>query len=478
MMHQSIATIDSPEFINLQPLEINPLMSSCEIKVLYLGENRNHSYITKDVATEMAKTLRGAPIVGYYKEEKDDFADHGERMIFDDEGIKFECLTRPYGFVAPDAKVWFQKFDDVDEFGNTITREYLMTTGYLWTGQYEECKSVVEGGKPQSMELDEESLEGHWSTNSKTGMDFFIINDAIFSKLCILGEDVEPCFEGSSITAPEVSKTFTKMDDNFKKTLYAMMQDLKFALEGGQKMIIDEAETKVTESEVVETEAEITAEETSIETEATVKEETTLETEESSEDKDTEDQSVLAENDNSIEDQSSQENFTKADDKDEEEESKDANDSKEDSESEEDDEDKEYKCGESGKKEKSYSLLETELAETKAAYADLEQKYQVLVEFKKQIDNEKKDALINSFYMLSDEDKADVIENKSNYSLDEIESKLSVICVRKRVNFDLEDTSKKEEEVVENVTTYNMNDVEPTTPAWIAAIKNTRNSKK
>lgn len=477
MMHQSIATIDSPEFINLQPLEINPLMSSCEIKVLYLGENRNHSYITKDVATEMAKTLRGAPIVGYYKEEKDDFADHGERMIFDDEGIKFECLTRPYGFVAPDAKVWFQKFDDVDEFGNTTTREYLMTTGYLWTGQYEECKSVVEGGKPQSMELDEESLEGHWSTNSKTGMDFFIINDAIFSKLCILGEDVEPCFEGSSITAPEVSKTFTKMDDNFKKTLYAMMQDLKFALEGGQKMIIDEAETKVTESEVVETEAEITAEETSIKTEATVEEETTLETEESSEDKDTEDQSVLAENDNSIEDQSSQENFTKADDKDEEEESKDANDSKEDSESEEEDEDKEYKCGESGKKEKSYSLLETELAETKAAYADLEQKYQVLVEFKKQIDNEKKDALINSFYMLSDEDKADVIENKSNYSLDEIESKLSVICVRKRVNFDLEDTSKKEE-VVENVTTYNINDVEPTTPAWIAAIKNTRNSKK
>lgn len=477
MMHQSIATIDSPEFINLQPLEINPLMSSCEIKVLYLGENRNHSYITKDVATEMAKTLRGAPIVGYYKEDKDDFADHGERMIFDDEGIKFECLTRPYGFVAPDAKVWFQKFDDIDEFGNTITREYLMTTGYLWTGQYEECKSVVEGGKPQSMELDEESLEGHWSTNSKTGMDFFIINDAIFSKLCILGEDVEPCFEGSSITAPEVSKTFTKMDDNFKKTLYAMMQDLKFALEGGQKMIIDEAETKVTEPEVVETEAEITAEETSIETEATVKEEVTLETEESSEDKDTEDQSVLAENDNSIEDQSSQENFTKADDKDEEEESKDANDSKEDSESEEDNEDKEYKCGEGDKKEKSYSLLETELAETKAAYADLEQKYQVLVEFKKQIDNEKKDALINSFYMLSDEDKADVIENKSNYSLDEIESKLSVICVRKRVNFDLEDTSKKEE-VVENVTTYNMNDVEPTTPAWIAAIKNTRNSKK
>ena len=479
MMHQSIATIDSPEFINLQPLEINPLMSSCEIKVLYLGQNRNHSYITKDVATEMAKTLRGAPIVGYYKEEKEDFADHGEKIIFDDEGVKFECMTKPYGFVAPDAKVWFQKFEDTDEFGNIVTREYLMTTGYLWTGQFEEVKSVIDKGKPQSMELDEETLDGHWSTDSKSGMDFFIINDAIFSKLCILGDDVEPCFEGSSITAPEVSTSFTKIDDNFKKTLYTMMQDLKFALEGGQKMIIDKAETKVTEPEVVETEAEATAEETSTETEiaeeteVATEEESTVETEESSEDKDTEDQSVLAENDNSIEDQSSQENFTKADDKDEdeEEESKDADAEDEDSESEDDEDEKDKK--------KSYALLESELAETKAAYTDLEQKYQVLVEFKKQIDDEKKDALINSFYMLSDEDKADVIENKSNYSLDEIESKLSVICVRKKVNFDLEDTSKEEEEEVDkDVMTYTVNDNEgSSTPAWIAALKNTRDSR-
>lgn len=484
MMYQSIATIDSPEFINLQPLEINPLMSSCEIKVLYLGENRNHSYITKDVATEMAKTLRGAPIVGYYKEQKEDFADHGQKIIVDDEGVKFETLTRPYGFVAPDAKVWFQKFEDKDEFGNTETREYLMTTGYLWTGQYEECKSVVENGKHQSMELDESSLDGHWSTNNKTNMDFFIINDAIFSKLCILGDDVEPCFEGARITAPEVSTSFTKIDDNFKKTLYTMMQDLKFALEGGQKMTINEAETTVTEPEVVETEAETTAEETSTETE--IAEETEVTTEESSEDKDTEDQSVLAENDNSIEDQSSQENFTKADDKDEKKKSKDADDSKEDSESEEDDEDKEkdYKCGggngssKEDKKKKSYSLLETELAETKAAYADLEQKYQALVAFKEQVDNEKKDALISSFYMLSDEDKKDVIENKSKYSLDEIEAKLSVICVRKKVNFDLEDASKKDDvEEHDVVTTYTV-DNQDSTPAWIAAIRNTKNSRK
>ena len=137
-MNKSVATINSPEFINLTPLDINPLMSSCEIKVLYVGENRNRSYITKEVASDMAKTLRGAPIVGYYKEEVEDFRDHGRQVIIDDEGIKFNCKTVPYGFVSPDAQVWFQEFEDTNAFGETTIREYLMTTGYLWNGQFEE----------------------------------------------------------------------------------------------------------------------------------------------------------------------------------------------------------------------------------------------------------------------------------------------------------------------------------------------------
>lgn len=472
-MHKSIATIDSPEFINLQPLEINPLMSSCEIKVLYVGENRNHSFITKEVATEMAKTLRGAPIVGYYKEQKEDFADHGEKVIIDDEGLKFECLTKPYGFVSPDAKVWFQNFEDTDDFGNVETREYLMTTGYLWTGQYKECESVVANGKNQSMELDSETLDGHWSTNSKTNMDFFIINDAIFSKLCILGDDVEPCFEGARITAPEVSTSFTKVDDNFKKTLYTMMQDLKFALEGGQKMVLDE-EKKETVTEAVEEET------SNIEaTEAPVEEnETAAETEEIQE-------SVGTTESNP------EESFAKSDDKKKDKEEDKDNDSEDNADnkgddnkddSSDDDDSNSDDEEDNKKKKKEYSLLENELEDLKVAYSDLESKYQKLVEFKEAIDNEKKDALIKSFYMLSDEDKKEVIDNKSKYSLDEIEAKLSVICFRKKVNFDLEDNSKIEEKVEDKenpVVTYNISETDKTSiPAWIAAVKNTRDSNK
>ena len=257
--YQSIATINSPEFINLQPLDINPMMSKCEIKVLYLGANRNGTSINKQAATEMAKTLRGAPIVGYYRKDTEDFFDHGDQVIMDGEGVHFNTLTKPYGFVAPDAQVWFQEFEEFNENGESNVRTYLMTTGYLWTGQFEEAQQLFnEGGKPQSMELDENSLHGFWSKDENSDMEFFIINDAIFSKLCILGDDVEPCFEGASITAPNISKNFT-LDDSFKQTLFDMMKELQYTLQGGKDKVADEIKKKSADS------AEVIEEETTVE---------------------------------------------------------------------------------------------------------------------------------------------------------------------------------------------------------------------
>lgn len=52
--------------------------------------------------------------------------------------------------------------------------------------------------------------------------------------------------------------------------------------------------------------------------------------------------------------------------------------------------------------------------------------------------------MIESFYMLSDEDKKDVVENIDTYSIDDIEAKLSIICVRNKVSFNLEDDKTPE----------------------------------
>ena len=440
-MHQSVATIDSPEFLNLQPLDLNPLMSKCEIKVLYVGANRNQTFITEEVAAEIGKTLRGAPIVGYYRDSKEDFTDHGEKVIIDDEGIKFECQTVPYGFVAPDAEVWFQNFEDYNEKGESVTHKYLMTTGYLWTDQFPESSLPVNQGRPQSMEFQKESVKGRWETNYDNGMDFFIINDAIIQKICILGDDVEPCFEGASVTAPNVSSKFT-LDNNFKNTLYSMMQDLKNALNEGRQQM-ENLEKTVTSETIEDSVVEYTQAE---------------------------------EVDNKTEDTSAPADYVKKDqeEKKEKEESKDdggedtttdedSNKESDDSDDKDDDDDKDKKGA------KKYELLEKELNSLKESYSVLQSQYQELVNFKREIDNQKKDALIAEFYMLSDEDKADVIQNKEKYTLDEIKAKLSVICFDKKISFTL---NKEVEDKEEEVITYSLNNNEDSNlPDWVKAVK-------
>jgi hypothetical protein len=78
--------------------------------------------------------------------------------------------------------------------------------------------------------------------------------------------------------------------------------------------------------------------------------------------------------------------------------------------------------------------------------------------------------------MLSDEDKKDVIENKSSYSLEDIEAKLSVICVRKKVNFDLnsDNQSQVEDAAPSTFNLNSLNEVE-NLPAWLKAVEATKN---
>ena len=470
--HKSVATIDNIEFINLTPLDINPLMSKCEIKVFYLGKNRNGSYIKKEVALNMAKTLRGAPIVGYYKELKEDFRDHGEKVTLDSDGIHFECLTKPYGFVSPDAQVWFKKFTEEDDFGNVVEREYLMTTGYLWTDQFPQVKKVFDqNGKPQSMELDNKTIDGHWASENNNGPEFFIINDAIISKLCILGDDIEPCFEGSSITAPQISNAFTKIDDNFNKTLFTMMKELEFALQGGKNTVdkknmnisVDDTqfseqnEDKNVENFVEENQKDMTETSDSsnfVDTEEKKKEEEEKEGQEEKEDKKfAEDKQTDGNAENRIENHPL--------------EKKDI-----DGTIERQSEEGEPSQGEPSEGGPSAGYTKADFENLQNSYNDLQEKYNELVEFKNKVEDQQKDELIAKFFMLSDEDKKDIVENKRNYSLEQIEEKLAVICFRKKVSFDLDNTSKNQkQQTEETVVTFNMNDVNDSTPDWIKEVE-------
>lgn len=60
------------------------------------------------------------------------------------------------------------------------------------------------------MEFDEDTLDAFWTKDKNKRPEFFIVNEAFISKLCILGEDCEPCFEGS-----QISKFSLVIDEKF-----------------------------------------------------------------------------------------------------------------------------------------------------------------------------------------------------------------------------------------------------------------------
>lgn len=456
-MHQSIA-ISNCEFINVQPL--NPLISKCQIKVCYVGQdpNRNGSIITKEVATQMANSLPGSPIVGYFNEHSKDFEGHNRIIDVSNGNFIVKDTTQPYGFVDLNAKCWFQWFQDDGE----TNREYLVTEGYLWTGQYEEARRIMEHGNNQSMELDDETLKGEWTKNEKGFMEFFIINEAVISKLCILGEDVEPCFEGANIT-----KMHFSLEKGLEQKLFSMLNELKeYLKEGGIENMPEEMLKDPIEENVDFAEKEKVCPKCGKPmNECTCEEDKTEFKKKSKEDEDEDEKETPAEDKPAEEESKSKES----------EESKES-DSKEEKEPEEkSDEDKEEKSEEDEKKKdkkKKFNLDEIpEYIELKNNYEALQQRadaleaeIQPLREFKAAAEKKEKQDMIDSFYMLNDEDKADVINNIDTYSLEDIEAKLSIICVRNKVSFS--------EESKETPTVYNLGNFEDTdneVPAWVLA---------
>ena len=122
-----------------------------------------------------------------------------------------------------------------------------------------------------------------------------------------------------------------------------------------------------------------------------------------------------------------------------------------------------------------YVELETKYSELTTNYnallsekAALEEKLAPLAAFKAQAEKKEKEAMIESFYMLSDDDKKDVVNNIDTYSLDDIEAKLSIICVRNKVNFNLDNDNQQKDPVVFSLQ-GSADDEDATTPAWVKA---------
>lgn len=160
--------------------ELNPVLSKARCRIFYKYENRNGTYITDEFAQKLINSLPYTPVKGIYDNFDEDYTDHGLKRD----------LGRIYGIVPENPNFSWEKHLDEDE----VEREYACCDVYIFTALYEEASQIV--GKSQSMELYQPSIKGDWAIIN--GKKLFKFEDGCFLGLQILGDDVEPCFEGAA----------------------------------------------------------------------------------------------------------------------------------------------------------------------------------------------------------------------------------------------------------------------------------------
>lgn len=116
-----------------------------------------------------------------------------------------------------------------------------------------------------------------------------------------------------------------------------------------------------------------------------------------------------------------------------------------------------------------YEALQSQYSELEQAKSAIDAEVEGLKTYKLAIEKKEKQSMIDSFYMLSDELKKDVIENIDTYSLDDIKAKLSILCVDNKVSFEQKaDTQPAPSGMFSLI---GGSDSDDTIPAWIKAVK-------
>ena len=173
----------------------NDTISKARCRIFYKGLNRNGSFITDEFADKLLASISYAPIKGIYN--TDDYEDHGNKS----------CEGRIYGIVPENPNVAWEDFEDEDG----VVRTYACVDVYVFTALYEEAQEII--GKPQSMEIYPPSIRGEWTYMK--GRRVFKFIDGCFLGLQVLGDEVEPCFEGAGFFAlyDNIVAAFQKIEE-------------------------------------------------------------------------------------------------------------------------------------------------------------------------------------------------------------------------------------------------------------------------
>lgn len=179
-INDSMRRLDVTLYGNVETL--TPTLSKCRVRIFYRGLNRNRTYIDDSFAQQLIDSLPYAPVKGIFDKNDLDFKDHGED----------NTDGRIYGIIAADPNFAWEQHEDEDG----IVREYACADVILYTALYPEANLI--SGKSQSMEIHKLGLTGEWKIWAGDKQPYYHFYKGHLLGLQVLGDEVEPCFEGSA----------------------------------------------------------------------------------------------------------------------------------------------------------------------------------------------------------------------------------------------------------------------------------------
>ena len=200
-------------------------ISKGRCRIFYKYANRNGTYITDEFAEKLLSTIPYTPVKGIYDNFDEDYTDHGNKR----------SLGRIYGIVPENPNLQWEKH--LDEDG--IEREYACVDVLIFTALYEEASEIL--GKAQSMEIYEPSIKGSWKIIN--GRRMFEYTEGSFLGLQVLGEDVEPCFEGAAFFS--LYSSLKQLVDEIKEYTLKLPE----INTGGQSQMFEKLNFKLSDSE-------------------------------------------------------------------------------------------------------------------------------------------------------------------------------------------------------------------------------------
>lgn len=173
------------------PME-NSGFTACRARVFYVGLNRNGSYMDENFAKILIESASGCPVVGLWDNERQDFTDHSA-----------SDRKRAYGFIPENPNFAWESNYDYDG----VERQYASFDIVLWTKAFSEANEIIT--HPLSMELNPDTVNGEFRVIN--GEYCFYFTSAEMLGVCVLGYNVEPCFEGARFINVEEVNEFKRL---------------------------------------------------------------------------------------------------------------------------------------------------------------------------------------------------------------------------------------------------------------------------